>query len=226
MARRLAWVFCAGESGLEREARLGFGLFHGAEALPWLFFAVLRVAALLLAAGRRAAGFFVAVFFVAVFFAGVFFAVAFLTAVFLAAVFLAAAFFAAVFFTAVFLAAVVPFVLRAPLEDLGFGVTALPATAVLAAPFLAEGFFAAGVRVVLFAVFLAAFLAAVFLAVRCAAVFPALRVVVSLAPAAAVLLVPVPFPALVFALAASCRRWYSRVAQRWPASPPQSSQAM
>ncbi|WP_126969318.1 hypothetical protein [Xanthomonas sp. BRIP62411] len=203
----MACVFCAGESEPEREARFGSGLFHGAEALPSPFFAVLRVEALLLAAGRRAA-----VLFVAVFFAGLFFAVAFLTAVFLAAV----------FFTAAFLAAVVPVALRAPVDDLDVDVPALPAAALPAASFLAEGFFVEAVAVV----FLAAFFAAVFLAVRFAAVCPAVRVFVPLAPAAAVLLVPVPFPALVFALAASCRRWYSRAAQRWPASPPQSSQAM
>nr|WP_324250790.1 hypothetical protein [Xanthomonas codiaei] len=199
----MACVFCAGESERCREARFGAGVFHGAEALPAPFFAALRVEALLLAAGWR-----VAVFFVAAFFAGRFFAVAFLAAVLLAAVLL----------TADFLAAVVPLALRAPVDDVRLAT--LPARARLAAAFLAEDFFAAVVPPVV----VVAFLAAVF-AVRFT-VFLGARVFLPLASVAAVLLALAALPVALFALAASSSRWYSRAAQRWPASPPQSSQAI
>ncbi|MCL1528079.1 hypothetical protein M3O57_19055 [Xanthomonas nasturtii] len=105
----------------------------------------------------------------------------------------------------------------------------------LAGAFLVVGLFVAVFFVaVFFAIFLDAFLAtgddaaflmearpaaAFFVALFLTALFFALPFFV------AVFFDPSPVSA-PFLGVTSCRRWYRRAAQRWPASPPQSSQAM
>nr|WP_311539116.1 hypothetical protein [Xanthomonas arboricola] len=135
------------------------------------------------------------------------------TAFFVDAAFFAGDFLAAVFLTA-FLTAFLPVALRAPVEGADLRVAALPALVFLVAARVADGFLAGDVPVAFFAT---AFFLAAFFGVRLSA---------ALAWAAAVVVALARFPAGVLALAASSRRWYCRAAQRWPASPPQSSQAM
>ncbi|SOO22968.1 conserved membrane hypothetical protein [Xanthomonas phaseoli pv. phaseoli] len=127
---------------------------------------------------------------------------------FLAAVRLDGAFLVALFFSAARLrAAAFSLALRATLDAEVFLAEALATAVFFVARFFGVVFFAA--------VFFADFFVAVFLAAAClVAVF-----------FAAVFFEPSPLLAPFFALA-SCRRAYTRAAQRWPASPPQSSQAM
>ncbi|OAX88180.1 hypothetical protein A7D16_12470 [Xanthomonas nasturtii] len=129
----------------------------------------------------------------------------------LAGAFLVVGLFVAVFFVAVFFAVFLDAFLATG-DDAAFLMEARPAAAFFVALFLTAVFFAtdfvAGCVV-------ATFLAAAFLT----ALFFALPFFV------AVFFDPSPVSA-PFLGVTSCRRWYRRAAQRWPASPPQSSQAM
>ncbi|WP_372376612.1 hypothetical protein ACDI35_00455 [Xanthomonas axonopodis pv. cajani] len=132
---------------------------------------------------------------------------------FLAAVRLDGAFLVALFFSAARLrAAAFSLALRATLDAEVFLAEALATAVFFVARFFGVVFFAA--------VFFADFFVAVFLAAAC--LVAACLVAVFFA---AVFFEPSPLLAPFFALA-SCRRAYTRAAQRWPASPPQSSQAM
>ncbi|WP_017160115.1 hypothetical protein [Xanthomonas phaseoli] len=166
-----AWVFCDGDSGLEREVPFGLDVFQGADVLPARFFAAVEV--LFFAAVRLDGAFLVAPFFSA-----------------------------ARLFAAAFLVA-----LLATLDDAVFLAEALAAAVFFVARLVGVFFFAA--------VFFADVLVAVFFAAAClVSVF-----------LTAVFFEPPPLLAPLVALA-WCRRAYTRAAQRWPASPPQSSQAM
>ncbi|MBV6863579.1 hypothetical protein [Xanthomonas euvesicatoria] len=132
---------------------------------------------------------------------------------FLAAVRLDGAFLVAPFFSAaLLLAAAFLLALLATLDDAVFLAEALAAAVFFVVRLFGAVFFAA--------VFFADFLVAVFLAAAClVALFFALTFFT------AVFFEPFPLLAPFVALA-WCRRAYTRAAQRWPASPPQSSQAM
>ncbi|SON85487.1 conserved membrane hypothetical protein [Xanthomonas phaseoli pv. phaseoli] len=171
-ARLRAWVFCDGDSGLEREAPFGLDVFQGA-GLAARFFAAFAVEVLFFAAVRLDGAFLVAPFFSA-----------------------------ARLFAAAFLVA-----LLATLDDAVFLAEALAAAVFFVARLVGVVFFAA--------VFFADVLVAVFFAAAClVAVF-----------FTAVFFEPPPLLAPLVALA-WCRRAYTRAAQRWPAPPPQSSQAI
>lgn len=132
---------------------------------------------------------------------------------FFAAVRLDGAFLVAPFFSAVRLfAAAFLLALRATLDGAVFLAEALAAAVFFVARLFGAVFFAA----VFFADFFVAvlFVAACLVALFFAAVF-----------FTAVFFEPSPLLAPLVALAC-CRRAYTRAAQRWPASPPQSSQAM
>lgn len=135
----------------------------------------------------------------------------FLAAVRLDGAFLVAPFFsAALLLAAAFLLALLA--LLATLDDAVFLAEALAAAVFFVVRLFGAVFFAT--------VFFADFLVAVFLAAAClVALFFALTFFT------AVFFEPFPLLAPFVALA-WCRRAYTRAAQRWPASPPQSSQAM